>query len=195
MRGDKLLAHLLARRDYAPGTSCHEGRSSPRSCAILCADARGSPAERAHEAFVVAHRHRRRWPGMRGRAFRAGREVGDGALDRVWRGAGGLRGWAAGRGAPRLSARGGGHHPARRSLVTDQRDRGRRGARAVRHHRLRLPDCCGVTWWAVVRTMVAFGYAVVEARRTLMDRASGDTCVVWGERGRTPSQHPAGGKP
>src|SRR5262245_41059961 len=32
---------------------------------------------------------------------------------------------------------GGGHHPARRSLVTDQRDRGRRGARAVRHHRLR----------------------------------------------------------
>jgi len=104
-------------------------------------------------------------------------------------------GGAAGRGAPRLSARGGGHHPARRSLVTDQRDRGRRGARAVRHHRLRLPDCCGVTWWAVVRTMVAFGYAVVEARRTLMDRAGGDTCVVWGERGRTPSQHPAGGKP
>jgi hypothetical protein len=46
-----------------------------------------------------------------------------------------------------------------------------------------------------VRTMVAFGYAVVEARKTLMDRAGGDMCVVWGERGRTPSQHPAGGKP
>jgi hypothetical protein len=32
--------------------------------------------------------------------------------------------------------------------------------------------------------MVAFGYAVVEARRTWMDRAGGDTCVVWGRTGK-----------